>query len=163
MAYVKTITKIEKIEKGEVKIQRLLSDYTLFFDEEGNVRSGFKTAEDLYAVVTPNFCKQLQMRTRICHYDNYVSMIDDAREFCNHVYDTIVAYGMEIQGSNNAVFNAVKLITSKGEFWYTLDKGVPQLLNEKILNYKFIRRLTLNKNSKMSKKLWSITDWLLYK
>ena len=164
MAYVKTITKVEKIEKGEVKIQRLLSDHILFFKEDGDVISGFKTAKDLYAIVTPDFCKQLQMMTKVCHYDNYMSMISDAREFCNRVYETIVAFGMEIQGNTtHAVFNAVNLITSKGEFLYTLDKGVPQLLNKDVCDYKFVRRLTLNKESKMSKKLWSVTDWLLYK
>ena len=164
MAYVKTITKVEKIEKGEVRIKRLLSDYEVFFDEEGNIRTGFKSAKDLYAVVIPTFCKQLQMKTKVCHYDNYTSMISDARIFCNRVYESTSAYGVEIQGSTiDAVFNAIKLITKDGEFLYTLDKGVPQLLNPKICDYKFIRRLTLNKESKMSKKLWSVTDWLLYR
>ena len=160
MAYVKKVEKIEKIDGGEVKVQRLLSDYTLFFDEEGNVRSGFKTAEDLYAVITPDFCKQLKMMTKVCHYDNYLSMIEDARIFCNRVYNSISADGIEIQGAANAEYNAVKLVTKDGEFVYTLDKGVPQLLNKDVIEYKFIRRLTLNKDSKMSKKLWSVTDWL---
>lgn len=160
MAYVKTITKVEKIDGSEVEIRRLLSDYTLFFNEKGDVVQGFKTAKDLYAVVTPFFCKQLHMMTKVCHYDNYLSMIEDARIFCNQVYDSTAAYGLEIQGDTNVAFRAVKLVIKNDEFVYTLDKGVPQLLNKEVIKYKFIRRLTLNKEQKMSKKLWSITDWL---
>ena len=160
MAYVKTITKVEKIDGSEVEIRRLLSDYTLFFNEKGDVVQGFKTAKDLYAVVTPFFCKQLHMMTKVCHYDNYLSMIEDARIFCNRVYNSISAYGIEIKGGENAEYNSVKLITKDGEFLYTLDKGVPQLLNKEVIEHKVIRRLTLNKNQKMSKKLWTVTDWL---
>lgn len=160
MAYEKNITKVEKIEKGEVKIQRVLSDHDLVFNGQGEVIECFKSAEDLYAIVTPDFCKQLHMMTKVCHYDNYMSMIEDARIFCNRVYDAIEAYGIEIQGTTNVEYSAVKLITKKDEFLYTLDKGVPQLLNKDVIEYKVLRRLTLNKESKMSKKLWSVTDWL---
>lgn len=160
MAYTKTIIKTEKIEKGEVKISRLLSDHDLVFTNQGEVIECFKKAEDLYAIVIPDFCKQLHMKTKNCNYDNYMSMIEDARIFCNRVYDSIAAYGIEIQGTTNAEYNAVKLITKKDEFLYTLDKGVPQLLNKDVIEYKVIRRLTMNKESKMSKKLWSVTDWL---
>lgn len=160
MAYTKTIIKTEKIEKGEVKISRLLSDHDLVFTNQGEVIECFKKAEDLYAIVIPDFCKQLHMKTKNCNYDNYMSMIEDARIFCNRVYDSIAAYGIEIQGTTNVEYNAVKLITQKDEFLYTLDKGVPQLLNKDVIEYKVIRRLTMNKESKMSKKLWSVTDWL---
>lgn len=160
MAYVKKVEKIEKIEKGEVKISRLLSDHDLVFTNQGEVIECFKKAEDLYAIVIPDFCKQLHMKTKNCNYDNYMSMIEDARIFCNRVYDSIAAYGIEIQGTTNVEDNAVKLITKKDEFLYTLDKGgVPQLLNKDVIEYKVIRRLTLNEEQKMSKKLWSVTDW----
>ena len=89
-----------------------------------------------------------------------MSMIEDARIFCNRVYDAIAAYGIEIQGNEKAECNAVKLLTKKDEFLYTLDNnGVPQLLNNAVIEYKVIRRLTLNEEQKMSKKLWSVTDW----
>lgn len=159
MAYTKTIIKTEKIEKGEVKISRLLSDHDLVFTNQGEVIECFKKAEDLSAIVIPDFCKQLHMQTTNCNYDNYMSMIEDARIFCNRVYDAIAAYGIEIQSTTNVEYNAVKLITKKDEFLYTLDKGVPQLLNKDVIEYKVIRRLTLNEEQKMSKKLWSVTDW----
>ena len=160
MAYTKIITKVEKIEKGEVKINRLLSDHDLVFNNQGEVIECFKKAEDLSAIVIPDFCKQLHMQTTNCNYDNYMSMIEDARIFCNRVYDSIAAYGIEIQGTTNVEDNAVKLITKKDEFLYTLDNGgVPQLLNKDVIEYKVIRRLTLNEEQKMSKKLWSVTDW----
>lgn len=160
MAYTKIIEKIEKIEKGEVKIKRLLSDHDLVFNNQGEVIECFKKAEDICSVVTPDFCQQLHMRTENCHYDNYMSMIEEARIFCNRIYDSISADGIEIQGAANAEYNSVKLLTKDGEFLYTLDKGVPQLLNKEVMEYKVIRRLTLNKNQKMSKKLWTVTDWL---
>ena len=161
MAYTKTIIKTEKIEKGEVKISRLLSDHERVFNSQGDVIECFKKAEDLFAVVTPDFCKQLHMHTKHCNSANYMHMIEDARIFCNRVYDSIAAYGIEIQGTTNVECNAVKLITKKDEFLYTLDNnGVPQLLNNDVIEYKVIRRLTLNEEQKMSKKLWSVTDWL---
>ena len=160
MTDIKRIERIEKIEKGEVKVHKLLSHRDIVFNEQGNEIECFNKVENLYAIVIPDFCQQLHMRTENCNYDNYLSMIEDARIFCNRVYDAIAAYGIEIKGGENAEYNSVKLTTKDGEFLYTLDKGVPQLLNEKILNYKFIRRLTLNKNQKMSKKLWTVTDWL---
>ena len=161
MAYTKTIIKTEKIEKGEVKISRLLSDHERVFNSQGEVIECFKKAEDLYAIVIPDFCKQLHMHTKVCNYNNYMHMIEDARIFCNRVYDSIAAYGIEIQGATNVEDNAVKLVTKKDEFLYTLDKGgVPQLLNNDVIDYKVIRRLTLNEEQKMSKKLWSVTDWL---
>lgn len=160
MAYTKTIIKTEKIEKGEVKISRLLSDHDLVFNSQGEVIECFKKAKDLFAVVTPDFCQQLHMHTKVCNYNNYMHMIEDARIFCNRVYDSIAAYGIEIQGATNVEYNAVKLVSKKDEFLYTLDKGgVPQLLNKDVIDYKVIRRLTMNKESKMSKKLWSVTDW----
>ena len=160
MAYTKTIIKTEKIEKGEVKISRLLSDHERVFNSQGAVIECFKKAEDLYAIVIPDFCKQLHMHTKHCNSANYMSMIEDARIFCNRVYDSIAAYGIEIQEITNVEYNAVKLITKKDEFLYTLDKGVPQLLNKDVIEYKVIRRLTLNEEQKMSKKLWTVTDWL---
>lgn len=159
MAYTKTIIKTEKIEKGEVKIKRVLLDHDLVFNSQGEVIECFKSAKDLYAIVTPDFCKQLRMITKVCNYNNYMHMIEDARIFCNRVYDSIAAYGIEIQGATNVEYNAVKLVTKKDEFLYTLDNGVPQLLNKDVIDYKVIRRLTMNKESKMSKKLWSVTDW----
>lgn len=161
MAYVKKVTKIVKLEDGEVKVQRLLSDYTLFYNVEGDVIQGFKTAEDLYAIVTPNFCKQLKMMTKICHYNNYLHMIEDARIFCSDVYHTVVAEGL-IRAADNK--RAVRLHKDNGTIvTYALENGCPQLINEKSSDWTFIRRLTLNKESKMSKKLWSTTDWLLRK
>ena len=160
MAYTKIIIKTEKIEKGEVKISRLLSDHERVFNSQGEVIECFKKAEDLFAVVTPDFCQQLHMRTDHCNYANYMSLIEDARIFCNRVYDSIAAYGIEIQGNEKAEYNAVKLLTKKDEFLYTLDNGVPQLLNKDVIEYKVIRRLTLNYEQKMSKKLWTVTDWL---
>ena len=159
MACTKTIIKTEKIEKGEVKVYRLLSDHERVFNNQGEVIECFKKAEDLFAVITPDFCQQLHMRTDHCNSANYMHMIEDARIFCNRVYDAIAAYGIEIQGDTNAEYNAVKLITKKDEFLYTLDNGLPQLLNNDVIDYKVIRRLTMNKESKMSKKLWSVTDW----
>ena len=160
MADTKRIIKTEKIEKGEVKIRRLLSDPERVFNSQGEVIECFKKAEDLSAIVIPDFCKQLRMITKVCNYNNYMHMIEDARIFCNRVYDSIAAYGIEIQGATNVEYNAVKLVTKKDEFLYTLDNGVPQLLNKDVIEYKVIRRLTMNKESKMSKKLWSVTDWL---
>ena len=160
MAYVKRITKIEKIEKGEVKVCRLLSDPTLFFKEDGNVISGFKRAEDLYAIVTPSFCKQLQMMTRFCHYDHYLHMIEDAKIFCSDIYHSIMADGLYHTMDKK---RGVQLYTDDSTIIYTLEKGYPQRVNEPYTDWICLRRLTLNKESKMSKKLWSVTDWLLRK
>ena len=161
MACVKKVEKIEKIDGGEVKIHKLLSHRDIVFNEQGNEIECFKKVENLFAIVTPEFCKQLHMLTDNCNYDNYMSMIKDARIFCNRVYDAIAAYGLEIQGYTDVAFSAVKLVTKDGEFVYTLDETeVPQLLNKEVMEYKIIRRLTLNKKQKMSKKLWTITDWL---
>ena len=160
MAYVKKVEKIEKIDGGEVKIQRLLSDHTLFFKEDGDVISGFKTAKDLYAIVTPDFCKQLQMMTKVCHYENYVSMIEDARIFCSDIYYSIKAEGLYRITDKK---RGVRLYTEHGMITYTLEKGCPQRVNEQCSNWTYMRRLTLNRDSKMSKKIWSVTDWLFGK
>ena len=163
MAYVKKVEKIEKIYGGEVKVQRLLSDYTLFFDEEGNVRSGFKTAEDLYAVITPDFCKQLHMITKVCNQEYYNALISTAQDFCSDVYNTSVATGVWVDTLDGYIHGVLLTNDDREVLWSLTEEGVPRKHLLGIANYKYGRRLTLKRDSKMSKKLWSVTDWLLYK
>ena len=163
MAYVKKVEKIEKIYGGEVKVQRLLSDYTLFFDEEGNVRSGFKTAEDLYAVITPDFCKQLHMMTKVCNHEYYNALISTAQDFCSDVYNTSVATGVWVDTLDGYIHGVLLTNDDREVLWSLTEEGVPRKHLLGIANYKYGRRLTLKRDSKMSKKLWSVTDWLLYK
>lgn len=163
MAYVKKVEKIEKIDGGEVKVQRLLSDYTLFFDEEGNVISGFKTAEDLYAVITPDFCKQLKMMTKVCHYNNYLHMIEDAREFCSDVYNSSIATGVWVDTLDGPIHGVLLTKEDEEVLWTLTKEGIPQKHLLGIAKYQYGRKLTLNRESKMSHKLWVTTDWLLYR
>ena len=163
MAYVKTITKIEKINGGEVEIRRLLSDHDLVFNNQGEVIECFKKAEDLYAVVIPSFCKQLQMMTKICHHDNYVSMVSDAREFCNDVYYAVVATGVWVDTLDGPIHGVLLTKEDEEVRWTLTEEGIPQKHLLGITKYKYGRKLTLNRESKMSKRLWSVTDWLLYK
>ena len=163
MTYVKTITKVEKINGGEVKVQRLLSDYTLFFDEEGNVRSGFKTAEDLYAVVIPSFCKQLHMMTKVCNHEYYNALISTAQNFCRDVYNTSVATGVWVDTLDGYIHGVLLTKEDEEVLWTLTGEGIPHKHLLGITKYKYGRKLTLHRESKMSKKLWAVTDWLLYK
>lgn len=163
MAYVKKVEKIEKIYGGEVKVQRLLSDYTLFFDEEGNVRSGFKTAEDLYAVITPDFCKQLHMMTKVCNNEYYNALISTAQDFCSDVYNSSVATGIWVDTLDGYIHGVLLTKDDEEVLWSLTEEGIPNKHLLGISNYKYGRKLTLRRESKMSKKLWAVTDWLLYK
>ena len=163
MAYVKKVEKIEKIDGGEVKIMRLLSDHDLVFNQQGEVIECFKKAEDLYAVVIPSFCKQLQMMTKICHHDNYVSMIATAREFCNDVYNASVATGVWLDTLDRPVHGVILTKDDEEVLWSLTNEAIPHKHLLGIAKYKYGRKLTLNRESKMSKRLWSVTDWLLYK
>lgn len=163
MAYVKRITKIEKIEKGEVKVCRLLSDYNIFFKENGDVISGFKRAKDLYAIVTPSFCKQLQMRTRICNHEYYDSLIATARDFCADVYHASIATGVWVDTLDGPVHGVLLTKEDEEVLWTLTEEGIPNKHLLGISKYKYGRKLTLNRESKMSKKLWSVTDWLMYR
>ena len=163
MAYTKTIIKTEKIEKGEVKVCRLLTDYELFFNEKGEVIEGFRTAKDLWAVVTPNFCKQLHMMTKNCNHEYYDSLIATARDFCVDVYNSSVATGVWVDTLDGPIHSVLMTKEDEEVLWSLTKEGIPnkQLLG--ISNYKFGRKLTLNRESKMSHKLWVTTDWLLYR
>ena len=163
MAYEKNITKVEKIEKGEVKIQRVLSDHDLVFNGQGEVIECFKSAEDLYAIVTPDFCKQLHMMTKVCHYDNYMSMIEDARQFCSDVYNSSIATGVWVDTLDGPVHGVLLTKEDEEVLWTLTEEGIPNKHLLGISKYKYGRKLTLNRESKMSKRLWSVTDWLLYK
>ena len=163
MAYTKTITKVEKINGGEVEIRRFLSDYELFFNEKGEVIQGFKTAKDLYAVVIPNFCKQLQMKTRICNHEYYDSLIATARDFCADVYHASIATGIWVDTLDGPVHGVLLTKEDEEVLWTLTEEGIPNKHLLGISKYKYGRKLTLNRESKMSKRLWSVTDWLLYK
>ena len=163
MAYTKIIEKIEKINGGEVEIHRLLSDYDLVFNKEGEVIECFKTAKDLWAVITPNFCKQLQMKTRICNHEYYDSLIENARDFCADVYNTSVATGVWVDTLDGYIHGVLLTKDDEEVLWTLTGEGIPHKHLLGITKYKYGRKLTLNRESKMSKKLWSITDWLLYK
>ena len=163
MAYTKTITKIEKINGGEVEIRRFLSDHDLFFNGKGDVIEGFKSAKDLYAIVTPDFCKQLHMITKVCNYDNYMSMIAIARDFCKDVYHAEVTTGVWVDTLDGPIHGVLLTKEDEEVLWSLTEEGVPRKHLLGIANYKYGRKLTLNRESKMSKRLWSVTDWLLYK
>ena len=163
MAFVKKVEKIEKIDGGEVKVCRLLTDYELFFNEKGEVIQGFKTAKDLYAVVIPNFCKQLQMKTRICNHEYYDSLIATARDFCADVYHASVATGVWVDTLDGPVHGVLLTKEDEEVLWTLTEEGIPNKHLLGISKYKYGRKLTLNRESKMSKRLWSVTDWLLYK
>lgn len=163
MAYVKKVEKIEKIDGGEVKVQRLLSDYDLFFNGKGDVIEGFRTAKDLWAVITPNFCKQLQMKTRICNHEYYDSLIVTARDFCADVYHASIATGVWVDTLDGPVHGVLLTKEDEEVLWTLTEEGIPNKHLLGISKYKYGRKLTLNRESKMSKRLWSVTDWLLYK
>ena len=161
MTDIKRIERIEKIEKGEVIIQRVLSDHDLVFSSKGI--ECFKTAKDLEAIVIPNFCKQLHMRTENCHHDNYMSMIKDARDLCSDIYNTSVATGVYVDTLDGYVHGVLLTKEDEEVLWSLTKEGVPQKHLLGIAKYKYGRKLTLHRESKMSKRLWSVTDWLLYK
>ena len=163
MAFVKKVEKIEKIDGGEVKVCRLLTDYELFFNEKGEVIQGFKTAKDLWAVITPDFCKQLQMKTRICNHEYYDSLIATARDFCADVYHASVATGVWVDTLDGPVHGVLLTKEDEEVLWTLTEEGIPNKHLLGISKYKYGRKLTLNRESKMSHKLWVITDWLLYR
>lgn len=163
MAYTKKVEKIEKIDGGEVKVQRLLSDHDLVFNGQGEVIECFKSAEDLYAIVTPGFCKQLHMMTKHCNYDNYMSMIAIARDFCKDVYHSEVATGVYVDTLDGPVHGVLLTKEDEEVLWSLTEGGIPHKHLLGISNYKYGRKLTLNRESKMSHKLWVTTDWLLYR
>ena len=163
MAYVKTITKVEKINGGEVEIRRFLSDYDRFFNGKGDVIEGFRTAQDLWAVITPDFCKQLQMKTRICNHEYYDSLIATARDFCADVYHAVVATGVWVDTLDGPIHGVLLTNDDEEVLWSVTDEGIPNKHLLGISKYKYGRKLTLNRESKMSKRIWSVTDWLLYK
>ena len=141
MTYVKRITKIEKIEKGEVAIKRLLTDYDLFYDKEGNVIQGFRTAKDLWAVVTPNFCKQLQMKTQICNHEYYDSLIATAQDFCSDVYNTSVATGVWVDTLDEYIHGVLLTKDDEEVLWTLTEEGIPHKHLLGITKYKYGRKL----------------------
>lgn len=145
MAYTRTIIKNEKIEKGEVKVCRLLTD------------------KDLYAVVIPNFCKQLHMMTKICNHEYYDSLIATARDFCSDVYNSSVATGIWVDTLDGPVHGVLLTKEDEEVLWTLTEEGVPRKHLLGIANYKYGQKLNLKRDSKMSKKLWVTTDWLLYR
>lgn len=163
MAYVKKVEKIEKIDGGEVKIMRLLSDHDLVFNQQGEVIECFKSAKDIYGVVTPSFCKQLKMRTKICNYEYYSALIATARDFCADVYNASVATGVWVDTLDGPVHGVLLTKEDEEVLWTLTEEGIPNKHLLGISKYKYGRKLTLNRESKMSKRLWSVTDWLLYK
>ena len=163
MTRIKTITKIEKINGGEVEIRRLLSDYDLVFNQQGDVIECFRSAKDLYAVVTPVFCKQLQMRTRVCNHEYYDSLIETAQDFCSDVYNTSVATGVWVDTLDGYIHGVLLTKDDEEVLWTLTEEGIPHKHLLGISKYKYGRKLTLHRESKMSKKLWAVTDWLLYK
>ena len=163
MAYVKTITKVEKINGGEVEIRRFLSDYDLFFNGKGDVIEGFGTAKDLYAVITPSFCQQLHMQTKVCNHEYYNELIATARQFCSDVYNSSLATGVWVDTLDGPVHGVLLTKEDEEVLWSLNEEGIPNKHLLGISKYKNGRKLTLNRESKMSKRLWSVTDWLLYK
>ena len=163
MTDIKRIERIEKIEKGEVIIQRVLSDHDLVFSSKGEVIECFKTAKDLEAIVIPNFCKQLHMRTENCHHDNYMSMIANARDFCADVYNSSVATGVWVDTLDGPIHGVLLTKEDEEVLWTLTEEGIPNKHLLGISKYKYGRKLTLNRESKMSHKLWVTTDWLLYR
>lgn len=116
-------------------------------------------------VITPNFCKQLQIVVTTSPLLSVKqerklieSLMSEVRAFCNEVYHTSYMYGCTMRGKR-----VVGLSTSNDTIYFALEKGCPQRVNPEVNEIKFVRQLTCNKDSKMSKKLWSATDWLLKK
>ena len=163
MAYVKKVTKVEKINGGEVEIRRFLSDHDLVFNGKGDVIECFRSAKDLYAIVTPSFCRQLQMQTRVCNHEYYDSLIATARDLCSDIYNTSVATGVYVDTLDGYVHGVLLTKEDEEVLWSLTKEGVPQKHLLGIAKYKYGRKLTLHRESKMSKKLWAVTDWLLYK
>ena len=163
MTYTKTITKVEKIYGGEVEIRRFLSDHDLVFNEKGDVIECFKSANDLYAIVTPAFCKQLHMMTEVCNHEYYNALISTAQDFCSDVYNTSIATGVWVDTLDGYIHGVLLTNDDREVLWSLTEEGVPRKHLLGIANYKYGQRLTLKRDSKMSKKLWSVTDWLLYK
>ena len=163
MTYVKKVTKVEKINGGEVEIRRLLSDYDLFFNGKGDVIEGFRTAKDLYAVITPSFCQQLRMRTTVCNHEYYNALIATARDFCADVYHASIATGVYVDTLDGPIHGVLLTKDDEEVLWSLTNEEIPQKHLLGITKYKYGRKLTLNRESKISKKLWSVTDWLLYK
>ena len=163
MAYTKTKIKTEKINGGEVEIRRFLSDHDLVFNEKGDVIECFKSANDLYAIVTPAFCKQLHMMTEVCNHEYYNALISTARDFCADVYNSVIATGVWVDTLDGPIHGVLLTKEDEEVLWTLTEEGIPNKHLLGISKYKYERKLTLNRESKMSKRLWSVTDWLLYK
>ena len=148
------------IEDNSITLNIELSKPITGFNADGSFTKVYTERVIKHAVLTPSICTQLRI-----HLDgeNYRSAakhaMADVKAFCTDVYKSVAAYGYVSDKGHRVV----RLINAENKsVYYTLENGCPQQVNPAVHDLKFIRRLTLNKDMKMSKKLWSTTDWLLY-
>jgi hypothetical protein len=138
-----------------------LSNPICTYTDKGELYTSYENCEIRMAVITPNFCKQLSMLTRVCTKDNYSSMIDDAKSFCTDVYNATRAYGYEDEKRHRIL--CLSIPNEKGiwiKTYYCLEDGCPQKINPCGIEARYIRKLSFDKSDKMSHKIWATTDWL---
>lgn len=120
----------------------------------------------------PSMCKQLHIHlttVRGGHIDGkkFVPLAERAmknvRAFCSDVYNAEAMFGMKSYVKGDYMRRRLlRLHNGESTSFYALNKnGCPKRVNEWDFEWTAMRRqLTANADSKMSKKLWSATDWL---
>lgn len=120
----------------------------------------------------PNMCKQLHIHLTTVRDGRidckaFVKLAErtmkNVRAFCSDVYNSEAMFGMKsyVKGDHMRR-RLLRLHNGESTCFYALDKnGCPQKMLENAFIWTAVRRqLTANADSKMSKKLWSATDWL---
>ena len=120
----------------------------------------------------PSMCKQLHIHLTTVRGGRvdckaFVKLaekaMEDVRAFCSDVYNAKAMFGMKSYSKGDHMRRRLlRLHSGKNTCFYALDKnGCPKKVNEGNFDWTEVRRqLTANADSKMSKKLWSATDWL---
>ena len=148
--------------KADIEEVIVLSNPIETYTDKGESNISYSDCEVRMAVVTPHFCRQLSMLTKVCTKENYASMIDDAKAFCTDIYNAFRAYGYEDKNRNRILCLSVPNEVTGDWFkkFYCLEDGCPQRINPCGIEARFIRKLTFKHSDKMSHKLWATTDWL---
>lgn len=120
----------------------------------------------------PSMCKQLHIHlttVRGGRIDGRAftklaeKTMQDVKTFCTDVYNAEAMFGLKSYVKRDYMQRRLlRLHSGKNTCFYALDKnGCPKKVNERNFDWTEVRRqLTANADSKMSKKLWSATDWL---
>ena len=155
-------TTIDSTLKADVKENIALSNPITTYTDKGESNISYTNCEARMAIITPHFCRQLEMLTKVCTKENYASMVNDAKEFCTDVYNAIRAYGYEDKNKNRILCLTLQdeITCEWFKVYYCLEDDCPQKINPCGIEARFIRKLTFKTSDTMSHKLWATTDWL---